>query len=424
MNIRFRLTAVPVLFLAHTAVVVAVPPQVPPPIARKVDRPVPPGEPDDSVLRQVALEVNFDAARSSRERLRLPLFQGTQALELVRTKRETTRDGSVIWSGRVAGQPASIVVFSASRKVLFANIATQPTREKDAEFYQIRFLGGGLHVLRQIDPSRLPPEGRPINPEFLEGESPRTCSTDPASRIDVLVLFTKEAARKASGPEAMQEAIKGYVRETNESYERSGIMQQLRLVGTKEVDYDESGSLPGDLQALKLQGGALDIAHGLRNDTGADLVALIVEYTKTRTDSIGCGQAFVMKKESKSFESSAFAVVPRVCADGKYSFAHELGHLMGARHDRTADDEEDPFPFSHGFVHKTPRPAFRTIMATDMDCDRGCKRVPYWSNPEVHYPDAGGVAMGVAGDDEPADNRQTLNETADTVANFRCAAGN
>src|SRR5262249_22892410 len=107
---------------------------------------------------------------------------------------------------------------------------------------------------------------------------------------------------------------------------------------------------------------------------------------------------------------------------GKFSFGHELGHLMGARHDWVADDTNNsPYTYNHGFVMATPTaPAepWRTVMAYDCP-PPGCPRVPYFSNPNVNYP-AGGDAMGVANGPQQANNSLTLNNTALTMANFRC----
>ena len=67
-------------------------------------------------------------------------------------------------------------------------------------------------------------------------------------------------------------------------------------------------------------------------------------------------------------------------------------------------------------------PRFRTLMAKDDECKlahRRCDRVLFWSNPELKFPQTG-IAMGVAGGDEPANNAETLRQTAPFVANFRC----
>jgi Metallo-peptidase family M12 len=52
-----------------------------------------------------------------------------------------------------------------------------------------------------------------------------------------------------------------------------------------------------------------------------------------------------------SFEQFAFAVVPRIVATGKFAFAHELGHLMGAQHDSASSGgAQRAFSYSHGHV--------------------------------------------------------------------------
>jgi hypothetical protein len=432
MTIKTGLAALTLLFLATPAPLEGrVPPEAPL-LAKRLDMPVPPGDPDSSVVREVMIEVNINAARGAQERLRLPLFDATEELQLVQTSRRRNRHGDVIWSGRVRGQPASTVLFSTSREVLAATIATEPVEGRDARQFEIRFLGEGRHVLREVDPSTLPSERNPVIPELVQREPQATCSADPANSIDVLVLFTPRASARANGPEAMRQSIELYVEEANLSYEQSGITQRLRLVRASEMDYAESDDLDTDLQSLKKPGGQMAGVHEIRDTVGADLVALIVDYSKRKTDEIGCGQAFMMETVSNAFERSAFAVVPRICADRELSFTHELGHLMGARHDWADDAQasspQEPFAFGHGFVHipssRATRPAFRTIMAKDALCEVQepsvrCDRMAFWSNPDKSFPSTG-VPLGVDGGEEPANNARALNSTAPTVANFRC----
>lgn len=63
-------------------------------------------------------------------------------------------------------------------------------------------------------------------------------------------------------------------------------------------------------------------------------------------------------------------------------------------------------------------------MAYNNDCvasQKNCTRLQYWSNPGVNYP-IGNDPMGVASGAQPTDNHRTLNNTALTVANFRCSS--
>ena len=138
-----------------------------------------------------------------------------------------------------------------------------------------------------------------------------------------------------------------------------------------------------------------------RDHSGADLVALII----AQPDYCGLADAIMAKA------STAFAVVYYDCATGYFSFAHELGHLMGARHNEQTDPTKVPFTYGHGYLHISPPPSWRTIMA--YDCPSHCQRLPYWSNPMIKY---GAVAMGTVATNDDA---RVLNSTAATVASFR-----
>jgi hypothetical protein len=150
----------------------------------------------------------------------------------------------------------------------------------------------------------------------------------------------------------------------------------------------------------------------------ADIVVLVTRGVKD-----ACGLAGVMDDVSTAFHASAFAVVPFRCMNDSYAFAHELGHLMGARHDFGEDKYNTPYPFSHGFVQshpsaKAPGP-WLTIMGAWASCPSSdCRRIGLWSTPDSAF-DYYGEALG---DKRRADNRQTLNRTASTVANFMCSS--
>src|SRR5699024_1594042 len=104
-----------------------------------------------------------------------------------------------------------------------------------------------------------------------------------------------------------------------------------------------------------------------------DLVVLLVN------DSEACGRANAIGAS----KGGAVVAVNYSCATGYYSYAHELGHLFGARHDRAVDDTDTPYQYGHGYVD--PNDSWRTVMAYGNACG-GCSREPYWSNPDVNYP--------------------------------------
>ena len=333
---------------------------------------------------------------------------------------ELNKSGSYTWIGHLDGIEQSQVVLVVKDEVMSGNI-TLP----DA-FYQVRYKGNGLHAVYRIDQSAFPSEKEPISidtsheKEFLD-----TTMADDGSFIDVLVVYTGAAVAAVGSTSAMETLIDLAVSETNTGYSNSAVTQRLNLAHTAEVIYDESGfSWSTTLSRLQNPSdGYMDNVHTLRDTYAADEVVLIV-------NNIGyCGLAYLMTSVSSAFASWAFSVVSKRCATGYYSFAHEMGHNMAARHDWYIDNTvNSPYTYNHGYV--APAKNWRTIMAYGNDCS-SCPRLNYWSNPAVSYV---GVPMGVAegtstscskGVSSPncdADNHKTLNNTAYTVANFRQSA--
>ncbi len=79
----------------------------------------------------------------------------------------------------------------------------------------------------------------------------------------------------------------------------------------------------------------------------------------------------------------AYALTDISCVPNQ-TFAHEIGHLAGARHDN--DATQSPFAYGHGYVDT--QQAFRTIMAVGTSCGN-CARLNRWSTIEQTEPSTG-----------------------------------
>jgi hypothetical protein len=377
---------------------------------------------DPTIVRGQFVDVNFGilahadgsprAVGPSTGALQLDLFPDV-SLTALPDRLEVYSPVSFSWLGTVDGVALSQVTLVVRQGMMAGTIA-MPGR-----LYQVRYVGGGLHAVVELDPGRFPPGADPIPvyppPSGAAPEPGADAQPDDGSLIDVLVVYTAAARAAAGGTGAIQALIDLAITETNTSYANSGITQRVRLVHTAEVVYTESGDIQTDLTRLQsASDGFMDNVHTLRNTYGADLVQLIVE-----NGGGFCGIAYPMTSVSAGFAANAFGVTARTCATGNYSFGHEMGHNMGARHDWFVDPTNNsPYTYNHGYVNAGA--GWRTIMAYNNACSPGfCTRVQYWSNPNVTF---NGAPTGVPeGSPNAADNRKTLNNTAFTVANFRAA---
>ena len=406
-------------------------------------------------------EENFVAESESEIELILNLFPEIEFTTLIQ-KIEKNRSGSYSWYGKLKNIPMSLVILVVNQNKVFGNIS------KPNLSYQIRHISDGIHTVYEIDPSRFPPASEPITPDIKPKSSPIPRSfeksdfslpslikdnileqplftkpeissgpmedqplsgdamipdslsisgssdtsvletqADDGTVVDVLVVYTAEARAVEGGTSAIESLIDLAESETNASYSNSGIDHIIRVVAKQEISFSESGfSFSGFLNSA--QNGSISGLSALRDANGADLVVVLVDGD----DSL-CGLGFLMSTVSSGFAPFGYSVSQTNCATGNFTFGHEIGHNMSARHDRANDSTDgSPFDFNHGFVDDTNN--FKTIMGTGSNT-----RIQFFSNPNITF---NGAVTGIAeGNALAADNRLTFQNTALTVANFRQA---
>jgi hypothetical protein len=363
----------------------------------------------------------------------------TTTLTIARTSVEV-KPTNCIWHGKVVGTqaPATIMWWPTGK---MAGVVQHQGR-----LYSIRNLGGEMHAVVEMSDERMPREHAPMrsssgdvrdDPLVNQGEgktlrpaseaSGRKRSEQPEEKrdefavakareaaansqrvmastrpkdivIDVIVAYTKKAT--ANYDDIKHELIDLAIEESNESFRRSGLEHiKLRLVHAYQTDYVENGAHFEHLWRFADKGdGYMDEIHALRDKYKADVAILIVDDPK------GCGLATRVFADAEE----AFAVVHHECAASTYSLAHEIGHIIGARHDLSLDKIMTPFAYGHGYVNGTK---WRDIMSYKESCG-GCPRLPVWSNPKIQ------INGDVAGTSE-LDNARVISEQAARVAAFR-----
>jgi hypothetical protein len=322
---------------------------------------------------------------------------GTQ-ITIERSDATTTADGCT-WTGIVqeTGESAMLMWWKDGRLTGMLSYK--------GHIYTVMNAGDEIHAVREVGPRTTPSEAGRTDvgdkrvaarseekvkkwPPLLAPSSPEVEPFSDAERqaleakkitIDLMVLYTKKAASHYIRNPA--DVIALAVEQTNQSFRNSGLENiSLRLVHTQLIDYDETGGEHfGHLYRMVDGVGPLKAIHKLRDEkrAGADAEA-------------------------------AYFIAHHSCAAITYSIAHEIGHILGARHDRQADASNMPFPFGHGYVNGNK---WRDVMSYQESCD-GCPRIPHWSNPRIKYK---GEPTGTVAND----NARVILGQAERVSKFR-----
>ncbi|NNM27584.1 MAG: hypothetical protein HKO59_16670 [Phycisphaerales bacterium] len=385
-----------------------------------------------SVRRMQAPEVAAWRTSQLGDRIRVHLGHGQPPIAVI--DRTGTQRGYRTRSGSIEGHPFSRFTV-VERDGITAGVFTLP----DLGTFQIRTQPDGSVVMIELDQEAAPGCGttdgmlaidpgddgdvQAIGDAAADGgggsggggsggsgggptEPDGPC--DDGSIIDVLIAYTPAARTSAGGIAAIEAEAVLSIAASNDAYANSDVAQRLRLVHLLEVSYTEStGNYSQHLSRLRsTTDGIMDNLHSLRDSYGADMVSLFVN------DGQYCGLAYLMSTPGAYFEANAFSVVTWTCAAGYYSFAHELGHNMGLCHDHD-NCSGGAYPYSYGHRFYAGAGQYRTVMAYAPGL-----RIQWFSNPDVLY---GGTATGVPGTGPTAaDNARSMDETALTVANFRC----
>lgn len=312
--------------------------------------------------------------------------------------------GGRVWVGHIEEDPDSEVILAAKGNTLAGTVST------DGRLFEILFVNGNTHAVREIDLTQLPPEDPAEAPDTTgdTGDSGLNDlgagDTSTGQVVDVMVVYTPKVRTNAGGDNAIQSRILNAASAANQGYLNSNIDIALNLVYMGAVDYAETNSMPTSLSRLRsTTDGYLDLVHPLRDQYGADVVILLT------TDTDYCGYAYIMKTVSTAFATSAFGVVRDGCLTAG-SFAHEIGHIMGNVHNPEDASSAGAYPDSYGYRICGK---FRDIMS--YSCS-GEPRVNYFSNPDIYY---SSWPTGILGSNDTA---RSMNVTSPTVASFRASA--
>lgn len=375
---------------------------------------LPPSAVLEHVLTQAAVTTadEWEPGRQQKVKFELPLPDGVR-VTLVRTRPITRYVAGLTWSGEVEATGEKALLMLSNEGTLSGYFAFK------GRIYAVDAANGGVQTMAEIDPVKLPAEHPPAHAE--RGDAVLVPSvgrrTEPAMpriqplldetrrqleakeiTLDLMLLYTKNAVNRYQAKPAIWSYMA--VESINETFRNSGLGHiSVRLVHHEVIDYEEGNAEQFDHLYRMVDGvGVFGGVRRLRDANRADIVGLVLHSPS------GCGLSTRIGADA----DEAFFVVHHACAVITHSIPHEIGHILGARHDRAVDSTSTPFPYGHGHINGSK---WRTMMSYQAGCD-GCPRIPFWSNPRVLYR---GEPTGTLA----TDNARVILENAERVSRFR-----
>lgn len=228
-----------------------------------------------------------------------------------------------------------------------------------------------------------------------------------SAEVDILMVYTDSVGQRYNGADGVISLAQGAVDSANLSFEDSGIDLKLRLVGVERTTMPESlHSLGEDLDRISEKDDFGDDILELRTEHSADLVCLL---RLNDIDNV-IGVAYLLT-EAAGRKEIGFMVLDATSLSGANLLEHEVGHTLGAAHDRENASRQGLFSYSYGNRFKVGDSEYRTIMAYAPG-----QPISLFSNPNIEYE---GVSTGVkVGARNESDNARTLNAAGPIVEKY------
>lgn len=193
------------------------------------------------------------------------------------------------------------------------------------------------------------------------------------SEIRVLVLYTADAVISGNPYATARQLISELNTTTGSSGLKNGAIRfTLAHTALLEGFVEDHSDSKGDIKKLRNH----TVAKQLRDDYLADVVIL---FTRHKAYSDVAGRAYSVKAK----EENAYCLAWITAVQDGYTGSHEIGHLIGCRHQRCLFNCCQSADVSPVYAHGYPiGDDYRTIMYANA-CSR--TRVGRWSNPFVQY---------------------------------------
>lgn len=367
-------------------------------------------------LEVALIELNLDLTKTIKS-LEIELAGG-ETLHFETSKNETS-NGITHWRGKDSyGNRAKL---SFTKDVISGWISS-----KD-EYYKITNAGSGRYVILSKedisgiftgvdfgngkDPCKEQDKKIDINTRCITKSQVQTVmmsssrpSTPPSQPhlIKVLFLFANGASQHVSADTVIERIVlaESWTNDMNGSLQGTAIdaWGDFEIAAIDTINYNENNRTFSQHTDWVAGNTAIENA---RKAWGADVVAMFVDDDDNGTIG-GIANSIYPSANNANFVMGVNWTYGHV-------FEHEMGHVLGMRHNVEEDNSSNPFPYGHGLRNDSA--SFRTIMS--YICSPSCVRTQVFSNPENDF---NGLTTGTY---QTEDNARVFMETSDNVAAYR-----